>query len=169
MLVLRPVPQNLNSNQVGSLPTNRLSPDSDSRTASWLSSLTTTSSTRPADSRLALPMSVYLTCIDAVPSASDAVLSKLPITIGRGDEADICIRDTWSSRVHCKLSVRDQQLLLEDLGSSNGTLVNGAPMAEAVLQSGDQITVGITSFRVTYSRLPASREPIGTDELLAHS
>ena len=114
-------------------------------------------------------MSVYLTCIDAVPSASDAVLSKLPITIGRGDEADICIRDTWSSRVHCKLSVRDQQLLLEDLGSSNGTLVNGAPMTEALLQSGDQITVGITSFRVTYSRLPASREPIGTDELLAHS
>jgi pSer/pThr/pTyr-binding forkhead associated (FHA) protein len=114
-------------------------------------------------------MSVRLTCIDAVPSASDAVLTELPVTIGRGDEADICIRDTWSSRVHSRLSIRDQQLLLEDLGSSNGTLVNGAPTNEAVLQSGDQITIGITTFRVTYSRLPESRASISADELLAQS
>lgn len=114
-------------------------------------------------------MSVRLTCIDAVPSASDAVLTELPVTIGRGDEADICIRDTWSSRVHSRLSIRDQQLILEDLGSSNGTLVNGTPITEAILQSGDQITIGITTFRVTYSRLPESREPIGADELLAQS
>lgn len=118
---------------------------------------------------LALSMSVRLTCIDAVPSASDAVLTELPVTIGRGDEADICIRDTWSSRVHSRLSIRDQQLLLEDLGSSNGTLVNGAPTNEAVLQSGDQITIGITTFRVTYSRLPESRASISADELLAQS
>ena len=118
---------------------------------------------------LALAMSVRLTCIDTVPSASDAVLTELPVTIGRGDEADICIRDTWSSRVHCRLSVRDQQLLLEDLESSNGTLVNGTPTSEARLQSGDQITIGITTFRVTYSRLPEPRASIGADELLAQS
>lgn len=112
-------------------------------------------------------MSVHLTCIDAVPSASDAVLTELPVTIGRGDEADICIRDTWSSRVHCRLSVRDQQLFLEDLGSSNGTLVNGTLATDVPLQPGDQITVGITTFRVSYSRLPASRELASSDELFA--
>jgi pSer/pThr/pTyr-binding forkhead associated (FHA) protein len=114
-------------------------------------------------------MSIHLTCIDAVPSASDSILTELPVTIGRGDEADICIRDTWSSRVHCKLSLRDQRLFLEDLNSSNGTLVNGALMAESPLHSGDQITIGITTFRVTYSRLPASREPISADAMFARS
>jgi pSer/pThr/pTyr-binding forkhead associated (FHA) protein len=114
-------------------------------------------------------MSVRLTCIDAVPSASDAVLTELPITIGRGDEADICIRDTWSSRVHCRVEIRDGQLFLEDLGSSNGTLVNGTRATEAALQSGDQITVGITTFRVTYSRLPESRESVTSDGLFAQS
>ncbi|NQV23074.1 MAG: FHA domain-containing protein [Rhodopirellula sp.] len=114
-------------------------------------------------------MSVRLTCIDVVPSASDAVVTQLPITIGRGDEADICIRDTWSSRVHCRISVRDQRLFLEDLGSSNGTLVNGVQMRECPLRSGDQITVGITTFRVTYSRLPESRMSKQSDPVLAKS
>lgn len=114
-------------------------------------------------------MSVRLTCIDAVPSASDAVLTELPITIGRGDEADVCIRDTWSSRVHCRLGIRDSQLFLEDLGSSNGTLVNGILTTEAALQSGDQITVGITTFRVSYSRLPGSRASVASDKLFAQS
>jgi pSer/pThr/pTyr-binding forkhead associated (FHA) protein len=114
-------------------------------------------------------MSVRLTCIDAVPSASDAVLTELPVTIGRGDEADICIRDTWSSRVHCRLSIRDQQLFLEDLGSSNGTFVNGTPVSDAPLQRGDQITVGITTFRVTYSRLPESRELASAEQMFARS
>ena len=114
-------------------------------------------------------MAVRLTCIDAVPSASGAVLTHFPVTIGRGDEADICIRDTWSSRVHCRLSIRGQQLFLEDLGSSNGTLVNGSPMSEAPLQSGDQITVGITTFRVTYSRLPESQKSAQSDPMLAQS
>ena len=114
-------------------------------------------------------MSVRLTCIDVVPSASDAILTELPVTIGRGDEADICIRDTWSSRVHCRLGVRDGQLFLEDLGSSNGTLVNGTQMTDATLHSGDQITVGITTFRVTSSRLSESREPVTADPLFAQS
>ena len=114
-------------------------------------------------------MSVRLTCIDAVPSASDAVLTELPITIGRGDEADICIRDTWSSRVHCRIGIRDGQLFLEDLSSSNGTLVNGTRETEAALHSGDQITVGITTFRVSYSRLPGSQERVAAGRMFARS
>lgn len=114
-------------------------------------------------------MSVRLTCIDAVPSASDAVLTELPVTIGRGDEADICIRDTWSSRIHCRLSVRDNQLHVQDLGSSNGTLVNGSRMTDSPLQSGDQITIGITTFRVTFVRLPESSTQTPSDEMVAQS
>jgi hypothetical protein len=135
------------------------------------SSLMRTNSEQPRlwASYLALSMSVRLSCIDVVPSASDAVLTDLPVTIGRGDEADICIRDTWSSRVHCRLSVRDGQLFMEDLGSSNGMLLNGAKTSDTSLQSGDQITIGITTFRVTYSRLPQSQESAPSDQLLARS
>lgn len=112
-------------------------------------------------------MAVRLTCIDAVPSASNADVTDLPVTIGRGDEADICIRDTWSSRVHCRLEIRGGRLWLEDLGSSNGTLVNGVRMSESLIQSGDRITVGITTFRVTFSRLPAGQETRQADAMLA--
>lgn len=118
---------------------------------------------------LALVMTVRLTCIDAVPSASNTVLNQLPVTIGRGDEADICIRDTWSSRIHCRLNVQDGQLWLEDLKSSNGTLVNGVQIDDTPIQSGDQITVGITTFRVSYSRLPVPQESTQPSQILAHS
>lgn len=103
-------------------------------------------------------MAIRLSCIDAVPSSSDAILTQLPITIGRGDEADICIRDTWASRVHCRLSLREGRLHLEDLRSSNGTMVNGVQVQASFIERGDQITVGITTFRVAYSRLPESQQ-----------
>jgi pSer/pThr/pTyr-binding forkhead associated (FHA) protein len=124
---------------------------------------------RPPNFHLAYIMAVRLSCIDAVPSATDAVLTSLPVTIGRGDEADICIRDTWASRVHCRLCVRDGELYLEDLGSCNGTLVNGVRVHDVSIQRGDQITVGITTFRVTYSRLPESQKSPKSSPMLAGS
>lgn len=98
-------------------------------------------------------MSVRLSCIDAAPSSGDVSLNTFPATIGRGDEADVCIRDTWASRVHCRLEIRDGQLWVDDLDSVNGTLVNGELVDEHEVGNGDQLTVGITTFRVTYSRL----------------
>ena len=114
-------------------------------------------------------MAIRLTCVDVVPSSADAHLNQLPATIGRGDEADVCIRDTWASRVHCRLSERDGQLWLEDLKSSNGTLLNGEQVQAAPVQSGEQVTVGITTFRVTYSRLPESRTTNQADAVFAES
>jgi len=103
-------------------------------------------------------MSVRLSCIDAARSSGNVTLTEFPATIGRGDELDVCIRDTWASRVHCRLSLRDGQLWVEDLDSVNGTLVNSELVTEHAVASGAQLTVGITTFRVTYSRLrmPAS-------------
>lgn len=98
-------------------------------------------------------MSVRLACIDAAPSSGDVDLQDFPATIGRGDEASVCIRDTWASRVHCRLEVRDGELWVEDLDSVNGTLVNGELVTKQTLNSGDQLTVGITTFKVTWSRL----------------
>jgi pSer/pThr/pTyr-binding forkhead associated (FHA) protein len=82
------------------------------------------------------------------------VQSPLPATIGRGSDADVQIGDAWVSRRHCQLDQRDGALVLRDLGSRHGTLVNRAYVSEVELLPGDEITIGITSLRVTLDTMP---------------
>jgi pSer/pThr/pTyr-binding forkhead associated (FHA) protein len=70
-------------------------------------------------------------------------------TIGRGTGADVVIPDQAVSRVHATVRVDGQTLVLEDLGSSNGTLVNGDEIhAPCRLAPGDIVTVGATELVV---------------------
>jgi pSer/pThr/pTyr-binding forkhead associated (FHA) protein len=82
------------------------------------------------------------------------VQSPLPATIGRGSEADVQIGDAWVSRRHCQLDQVDGALVLRDLGSRHGTLVNRAYISEMELSPGDEITIGTTSLRVTLDTMP---------------
>jgi pSer/pThr/pTyr-binding forkhead associated (FHA) protein len=109
-------------------------------------------------------MSIRLSCTDAVSTVDDITLSALPATVGRGEEADVCVHDSWASRIHCRLTERDGELWVEDENSSNGTRINGENVAAVQLQTGDELTVGITTLRVTYTRVPAvvTQELIGT-------
>jgi pSer/pThr/pTyr-binding forkhead associated (FHA) protein len=70
-------------------------------------------------------------------------------TIGRTARADFIVDAPLISRIHCRL-VADpsHQLVVEDLGSTNGTLVNGARVDRSVLKSGDIVTVGRVEFEV---------------------
>ena len=53
------------------------------------------------------------------------------------------------SRLHCRLTAdRSDQLIVEDLGSTNGILVNGRKVERSVLRVGDQLTVGRVEFVV---------------------
>jgi len=71
------------------------------------------------------------------------------IYIGRDPECDICIDDHRISRTHAKISVKPFGMLLEDLGSANGTSVNGKKINQTiVLQSGDSVTFHTMEFRV---------------------
>lgn len=101
-------------------------------------------------------MTIRLTCVDKVSSISSERIESLPSVIGRGEEADLQIRDHWSSRCHCRLFERDGRLMVADLQSCNGTRVNGERIEEVELHSGDRLTIGITTVRVTFSRLPLS-------------
>ena len=66
-----------------------------------------------------------------------------PFTIGRAPEADLVIDDVSISRLHTRLLVTDQRVVLSDLGSRNGTLLNGAPVREPrPIAPGDVITLG---------------------------
>ena len=71
-------------------------------------------------------------------------------TIGRGAGADFVFEAPLVSRVHCRLTADPSgQLVMEDLGSTNGTSVNGTPTARAVLRSDDVLAIGRVSFTVT--------------------
>jgi diguanylate cyclase (GGDEF)-like protein len=65
--------------------------------------------------------------------------------IGRGDEARIRIDDTGISRHHARVSVAGGQVRIEDLGSANGTWVNGERVETRLLRDGDKVEVGSTT------------------------
>src|SRR5438270_426556 len=64
------------------------------------------------------------------------------VSVGREASNDLWIADASLSRRHCMLNGNGETFSLRDLGSRNGTLVNGVPVDEKRLSHGDQITVG---------------------------
>ncbi|MAQ15377.1 MAG: GGDEF domain-containing protein [Sandaracinus sp.] len=65
--------------------------------------------------------------------------------VGRGQTVGIRIHDTEISRRHARLTVEGDRVLVEDLGSTNGTFVNGQPIDKVALSDGDKIQVGTTT------------------------
>jgi hypothetical protein len=69
-----------------------------------------------------------------------------PITIlGRGTDCDLRLVDAGVSRHHAELRVEDGEVVLVDLGSTNGTFVNGQPIRRVTLADGTQVTLGRTT------------------------
>lgn len=70
-------------------------------------------------------------------------------TVGRAVQADFILETGLSSRVHCRLTAdKSNQLIVEDLESTNGTAVNGKLVDRAVLKHGDQVTIGRVNLTV---------------------
>jgi len=74
----------------------------------------------------------------------DIVLSGERMVIGRLRACDICLPDVNASREHAALVRDGAGWALEDLGSTNGTLLNGHPVKRERLADGDIITIGIS-------------------------
>ncbi|HEY8226281.1 MAG TPA: SpoIIE family protein phosphatase [Pyrinomonadaceae bacterium] len=72
-------------------------------------------------------------------------LGRLRITIGRSARNDLCIPDPFASRVHAEVRREGDEYLLQDLGSANGTLYNGATVQGVTpLTAGGRIQIGET-------------------------
>jgi predicted ATP-dependent protease len=71
-----------------------------------------------------------------------------PVHVGRAPENDLILPDRAASSRHCRLEPSGDGLLLRDLGSSNGTFVNGVRVDRALLASGASIRVGRTEICV---------------------
>jgi len=78
---------------------------------------------------------------------SFALEGRGPWTVGRSQENDIVIPDPNVSRKHARLSRADNGYVVEDLGSTNGTLLDGAPIDRERIESGDELTFGQSTAR----------------------
>jgi serine phosphatase RsbU (regulator of sigma subunit) len=104
----------------------------------------------PAEGVTSEPVHILLLLDDNAPPKR-LPLHTLPVVVGRNPPSDLILEDATVSRRHCKLEVRDGQLQISDLGSTNGTVVNGVRLTEpARLQDGASIGVG--AFRLRYHR-----------------
>jgi hypothetical protein len=74
----------------------------------------------------------------------DIALDGAPLTIGRASDNGLVINDSRVSRHHARLQARRGALVFTDLGSTNGSRVNGSRVAEVALGEGDQIEIGDT-------------------------
>ena len=67
-----------------------------------------------------------------------------PLVIGRLPECNVVLSDSNVSRRHAEVRRKEDGVFVTDLGSTNGTRVNGIPVREQLLASGDEISVGTT-------------------------
>lgn len=78
--------------------------------------------------------------------SADGVIFRLPPgsvkTIGRSPGAEFMIEAALVSRLHCQLIATEDLLQVRDLGSTNGTFVNGKRVKAAELREGDTLSVG---------------------------
>jgi FHA domain-containing protein len=71
------------------------------------------------------------------------------LSIGRSKESDVQIEDRYASSLHARVFSREGRFYVEDMSSTNGTLLNGATLqGEAEAIDGDTIQIGDTIFRL---------------------
>ena len=64
------------------------------------------------------------------------------LLIGRNPDCDVVLSAPAVSRQHARLTFREGSWILHDLDSTNGTLVNGAPVRQCKLEPGDRVVIG---------------------------
>lgn len=97
-------------------------------------------------------MDVILKVLDGAKKGAKIAVKKSQFLIGRSKECQLCVGSTAISRKHCLISRHEARVTAQDLGSRNGTYVNGKKLSEEVeLESGDQLMVGPLKFQLTIS------------------
>lgn len=73
-------------------------------------------------------------------------------TIGRKSTNDLIISDNAVSGIHCKVYSENDEVYIEDLGSTNGTILNGSSITKEVLKSDDLLVLGKKQYRINISQ-----------------
>ncbi len=113
----------------------------------------------PAAPQLSTKETAHLECLEGILAGRRFALDPLPFTLGRKKDNSLLVDDSRASGHHARIVERSGRLHVEDLGSTNGTLVNQKRVQDGVLRSGAQVRIGDTIFRVD---VPAALEPSGS-------
>ena len=97
--------------------------------------------------------SPHLIVEDGADRGREIVIPESGARMGRAHENDLVLNDPSLSRFQCRLFFKDNDLWVTDLGSANGSLVNGKEIHEQALAVGDELIIGETSIRVVRGTL----------------
>jgi hypothetical protein len=99
--------------------------------------------------------------VSIITPVSEVELGDGSMLVGRLPECDVMIDDGLVSRMHARISVRDNSVIVEDLHSTNGVYVNGARITHsALLREGDRLLVGTTEISLFEARPNARVAPL---------
>ena len=79
--------------------------------------------------------------------------------IGRRHDCDLCISLKRVSRRHCQLNKNEESVKIRDLGSQNGTFLNGERIDGATVKAGDYIKIGPLTFQIQIDGVPEKTTP----------
>lgn len=82
--------------------------------------------------------------VEEGPDTNATFSIRLPATIGRQQGCDIQLHDPKVSRLHARLEMGEQGLVVVDANSTNGTRLNGRLVRKAMINPGDQVEIGAT-------------------------
>ncbi len=97
------------------------------------------------------------------PNSALRKIARVRLTIGRGNDCDLVLDEPEMSRKHAMIENSGDGLYLRDLGSANGTFVNGVQVKNAVLHPGDQLAFDRNRFLVETPGMPTREEDLNTD------
>ena len=95
----------------------------------------------------------------SLPADKEYLLGKDLCVIGRSEDSDYRIESKSVSKYHCVLVKTDGLILLRDLGSTNGTRVNGVRVRRAAILPNDQLAIANFRFLVKFEKASASDIP----------
>src|SRR5271156_377789 len=70
------------------------------------------------------------------------------IVVGRSSDLDMVLVEDMVSRRHARIACTETQIIIEDLGSTNGTFVNGEKITRATLKEGDRVLIGTSILKL---------------------
>jgi hypothetical protein len=92
------------------------------------------------------------TCLIALGEAPDIPVGTSPVIVGRDPWCDARLDSRRVSRIHCCLTASDGKVVVLDLGSVNGTRINGRPVELGRLRPGDELSIAHLRYRIDDGR-----------------
>jgi len=83
-----------------------------------------------------------------LPDGRSLRIGATPLVVGRLPECAVTLGDTNVSRRHAQIGIEGGDVVVTDLGSTNGTFLNGRRVTRAVVRPGDEVTIGTSRLRV---------------------